>query len=112
MNFVTVDTIFILKISLLLIGAGISSTYPLIFTLANKRVLITSKTQTIFLIAIVSQMLYLPIVFGTYIETYTQIFNLFLNVFASIAVATIIIFHFVDLKRTDFLRKTNPKPEV
>lgn len=112
MNFVTIDTIYILKISLLLIGAGISSTYPLIFTLANKRVLITSKTQTIFLIAIVSQMLYLPIVFGSYIETYTQIFNLFLNVFASIAVTTIIIFHFVDLKRTYFLRQTNQKPEV
>ena len=92
-------------ISAILIGCGLSSTYPIILSYVENRIVITNNVQLYLLLSSLVLQVFVPIVVGHYIRTVPMLFAYVNLGMATAALSLMLLMHMVDVWKRQLIRQ-------
>lgn len=105
LTYFAVHSIFITWIAMIVIGSGLSSTYPLVLSYIENRIVITNTVQLYLLFAGVLLQIFVPIIIGHFIDTVPVIFT-YMNLFlAIVALILMLLIHATDVWKRKLIKK-------
>lgn len=105
LTFFAVHSRFITWITMAVIGSGQSSTYPLILSYIENRIVITNSVQLYLLFVSVIFLVFMPIIVGHYIDTAPMMFAYVCLGLAATALFLMLLIHATDIWKKKLIRK-------
>lgn len=99
----------IIWLSSILIGAGLSSTYPIILSYVENRIVISSNVQLYLLLSSLVLLMFVPIWVGHFIQTAPMLFA-YVNLTMAIVTLSLMFFmHMVDVWKRSLIKQIKEK---
>lgn len=112
LTFFAVHSKFITWISMFVIGGGLSSTYPLILSYIENRIVITNTVQLYLLFVGVLLLMFVPIIVGHFIDTAPMMFGYINVTLAGSALLLMLGIHFTDIWKKRLIKRIKEDQEI
>ena len=112
LTFFAIHSKFITWIAMLVIGGGLSSTYPLVLSYIENRIVITNTVQLYLLFASVLFLVFVPIIVGHFIDTAPMMFAYVNLALAATALILMVMIHFSDVWKRKLIKKIKEDQEI
>ena len=112
LTFFAVHSKFITWISMFVIGGGLSSTYPLILSYIENRIVITNTVQLYLLFVGVLLLMFVPVIVGHFIDTAPMMFAYINVALAATALLLMLAIHATDMWKKSLIKKIKEDQDI
>jgi len=105
LTYFAIHSKFIAWFTMIMIGFGQSSTYPLVLSYIENRIVITNTVQLYLLFASTILLIFMPIIVGHFIDTAPIMFNYFNLSLAVLALSLMLAIHFTDMWKRKLIKQ-------
>ena len=105
LTFFAVNSSVFVWLSAILIGSGLSSTYPIILSYVENRIVITNNVQLYLLLSSLVLLVFVPVIIGHYISTVPMLFAYVNLSMAIVTLSLMVLMHLVDVWKRKLIRQ-------